>query len=274
MRFRTEIEREHRGGIEHGAARLLMLGSCFTDEVGALLARDGFRVTANPTGTLYNPLSVARTLGHLQGGKRYAEADLIENQGLWRSLDHHTRLCGATREEALTCINEAMAAGERALREATHVVVTWGTAWVYERQGEVVCNCHKLPAREFVRRRLTVEEIVAAWRPLIESMPDKRFIFTVSPIRHTADGLHGNELSKAALLLAAEALGVEYFPAYEALVDDLRDYRFYAPDMVHPSPVAVEYVYELFADTYFSPDTKTRAAECRRQWQRQAHRTI
>lgn len=223
---------------------LLLLGSCFTTEVGAMLAADGYRCCINPTGNVYNPLSAARTILNLADGKRYAESELIEVQGLWRSLDHHTRLAAPTPAEAIAKINESMEIGGRALAEATHVFITFGTAYVFERQGQVVCNCHKLPDREFVRRRLSIEEIAAAWQPIIDRWADKRFIFTVSPIRHVADTLHGNQLSKATLMLAIDSLhGAEYFPAYEILIDELRDYEYYAADMVHPSPEAVAIIH-------------------------------
>lgn len=231
-----------------------MLGSCFTTEVGALLLADGFNACVNPTGNVYNPLSAALTLNNLASLRTYSEADLIENQGLWRSLDHHTRLAAPTPAEALERINSSMQTGHDALMRASHVIVTFGTAYVFERQGTVVCNCHKLPAREFVRRRASVDEIVDAWQPLIDRWPDKEFIFTVSPIRHVADGLHGNQLSKATLLLAIDSLrGADYFPAYEVLIDELRDYSFYAPDMVHPAPEAVSRVHELFSARFVTP---------------------
>ncbi len=232
------------------APSLLMLGSCFTTEVGQLLAVDGLDVCINPTGNVYNPLSAAKTLVNLAEGRRYSEDELIEVQGLWRSLDHHTRLAAPTRAEAIEKINRSMAEGAEALRRATHVIITFGTAYVFERQGEVVCNCHKLPDREFIRRRLSIDEIVAAWQPLIERFADKKFIFTVSPIRHKADGLHGNQLSKATLLLAIDSLhGATYFPAYEILIDELRDYKFYAPDQVHPAPAAISLIHSRFLPT-------------------------
>lgn len=228
-------------------SRILLLGSCFTTEVGALLAADGYDCTINPTGNVYNPLSAAKTIRNLETGRRYTADELIEVQGLWRSLDHHTRLAAPTPREALDKINKSMELGQQALRDATHVIITFGTAWVFERGGEVVCNCHKLPAREFIRRRLTVDEIVDAWQPIINRYAEKQFIFTVSPIRHLADGLHGNQLSKATLLLAIDALeGADYFPAYETLIDELRDYAWYASDRVHPSPDAVARVYDNF----------------------------
>lgn len=232
------------------APSLLMLGSCFTTEVGQLLAADGLDVCINPTGNVYNPLSAAKTLVNLARGRRYDANELIEVQGLWRSLDHHTRLAAPTPEEAIEKINRSMEIGSEALSRASHVIITFGTAYVFERRGEAVCNCHKLPDREFIRRRLSVDEIVNAWQPLIEQFSDKRFIFTVSPIRHKADGLHGNQLSKATLLLAIDSFkGADYFPAYEILIDELRDYKFYAADEVHPAPEAVEIIHRRFLPT-------------------------
>lgn len=232
---------------------ILLLGSCFTTEVGSLLASDGFDTCINPTGNVYNPLSAAKTLVNLAEGRRYQTEELIEVQGLWRSLDHHTRLAAPTPAEAIEKINNSMLTGGEALRKASHIIITFGTAYVFERQGEVVCNCHKLPDREFVRRRLSVEEIVSAWQPLIDRFSDKQFIFTVSPIRHKADGLHGNQLSKATLLLAIDAFrGASYFPAYETLIDELRDYAFYAADEVHPSADAVRRVYSHFRQNYIN----------------------
>lgn len=243
---RTLLKIERRGGIDRRSP-MLLLGSCFTTEVGSRLAADGYKAVFNPTGNVYNPLSAARTLQNLAANVTYGPDDLIEVQGLWRSLDHHTRLAAPTPAEALQKINASMALGHSALEEATHVIITFGTAYVFERDGRVVCNCHKLPAREFVRRRLSVDEITAAWQPIIDRYPGKRFIFTVSPIRHVADGLHGNQLSKATLLMAIDALrGADYFPAYETLIDELRDYAFYASDLVHPSQLAVERVYGHF----------------------------
>lgn len=232
-------------------SKILLLGSCFTTEVGSLLAADGYDCCINPTGNVYNPLSAAKTVCNLERGKVYIEDELVEVQGLWRSLDHHTRLAAPSPAEALAKINLSMTIGRDALAAASHVIITFGTAWVFERNGEVVCNCHKLPAREFVRRRITVNEIVDAWQPIIDRYPEKTFIFTVSPIRHLADGLHGNQLSKATLLLAIDSLrGVEYFPAYETLIDELRDYSWYAADRVHPSAEAVSIVRDKFIGSY------------------------
>lgn len=183
-----------------------MLGSCFADNIARKLGEYYFRVTGNPTGTLYNPVSVARHM------------DLMDEHDI--------------------------------------AVITFGTAWVYEdiQTGLVVDNCQKRPAADFHRRRLTVDEIVELWQPILRRYSDRRFIFTVSPIRHIKDGLHENQLSKAILLLAIEKLTTNshtvYFPSYELLQDELRDYRFYASDMLHPSETAIDYIFERFADTF------------------------
>ena len=164
------------------------------------------------------------------------------------------------------------------LRRRPVVFITLGTAYVFERadNGEVVGNCHKFPASFFKRRRLSLAEATSAItdiRTILESVAEA-VIFTVSPIRHTSDGLHGNNLSKATLLLACDAAGVDYFPAYEALIDDLRDYRFYAADMKHPAPGPGDYIYELFSDTYFDAETLDRARQCRRDFMASRHRPI
>lgn len=280
MKFRTELHPEVSPIQITHADSIMLLGSCFASEVGKRLQSDGFDAVVNPVGTLYNPLSIARIIRLMEANKRYDSSEIFENQGLWRSFDHHSSLSDADCGVALDKINGAMEMGGNRLRQADLMIVTFGTAWVYELpDGRVVCNCHKLPSSCFLRRRLGVDEIVDVWSEIIRSYPDKRFIFTVSPIRHTADGLHGNQLSKATLLLAIDRLAsihpeIEYFPAYEALVDDLRDYRFYAPDMKHPSEVAADYVYQLFADSHFSALTAAKSVECRKASRSAAHRPL
>ena len=171
-----------------------------------------------------------------------------------------------------------------ALQQASVVIVTFGTAWVYEYEGEVVANCHKLPANRFVRRRLAVDEIVNMWQPIIASMPDKHWIFTVSPIRHVKDGLHENQISKAILLQAVDGLtsiqsnslmgSKSYFPSYEIMLDELRDYRFYAEDMVHPSAVAVDYIWQRFVETYMTTDTQQEMRILHQLWRDRHHRFL
>lgn len=246
--------------------KILMLGSCFSDEIGALMQQRGLHVTCNPFGTLYNPLSIANAI-NLQS----PISNFQFHEGLWHSMDHHGAFSRPTEEETRAAVTESVETMQRALNEANVVIVTFGTAWVYEMNGKVVANCHKLPESTFTRRRLSVEEIVATWRPIIARYPDKHWLFTVSPIRHIKDGLHENQLSKATLLLAVEQLGVGYYPSYEILLDELRDYRFFADDLVHPSSMAINYIWERFADTFCTPQTRNEMTLQLKQWKRSQH---
>ena len=243
---------------------ILMLGSCFSDEMGEQMKQRYLHVTCNPFGTLYNPLSIAQALQMTE------VPELIEHDGLWHSMAHHGSFSRANKEEAEQAVRESIETMQKALAEATVVIVTFGTSWIYEKNGEVVGNCHKLPEKTFIRRRLTVEEIVDAWKPILERYPDKHWLFTVSPIRHVKDGLHENQISKATLLLAVAQLG-DYFPSYEIVLDELRDYRFYADDLVHPSSIAVNYIWERFVDTYCTPQTKNELVLQHKRWKHEHH---
>ena len=248
--------------------KILLLGSCFADNMGAKFSEHYFQATVNPFGTLYNPASIAAAITNV------GNSQLVEHNGLWHSMMHHGAFSGKDKEEVLTRCEQSRALLQRALMEASTVVVTFGTAWVYEMEGKVVANCHKLPANRFTRRCLTVNEIVEMWQPIVASMPDKHWIFTVSPIRHVKDGLHANQISKAILLQAVDQLGQSYFPSYEIMMDELRDYRFYAEDMVHPSAVAVEYIWQRFVDTYMNKDTQTEMRVLNQLWRDNQHRML
>ena len=254
---------------------ILMIGSCFADSIGEQMEQRNLRVTCNPFGTLYNPLSIAQALTMTD------MPELIEHDGLWHSMAHHGSFSRADRNEAEQVIRASIETMQKALREATVVIVTFGTSWVYEWKGErVVGNCHKLPESNFTRRRLTAEEIVAAWKPLLERYGDKHWVFTVSPIRHIKDGLHENQLSKATLLQAVEkltgeaGLTADYFASFEIMLDELRDYRFYADDLVHPSSLAVNYIWERFVDTFCTPQTKNEMNIQHKRWQFEHHRPL
>ena len=256
--------------------KILLLGSCFSDEIGEQMQQRYLPVTCNPFGTLYNPLSIANAINYKsQITKHKSQIPLIEYEGLWHSMSHHGAFSRPTREEAEAAVQSSIETMQRALSEATVIIVTFGTAWVYEEERtdhtwSVVGNCHKLPADHFRRRRLSVEEIVSAWQPILNRYPDKHWLFTVSPIRHIKDGLHENQLSKATLLQAVEQLG-DYFPSYEILLDELRDYRFYADDLVHPSSLAVNYIWERFVDTFCTPQTKNELVLQHKRWKHEHH---
>ena len=264
---------------------ILTLGSCFADNIGRRLRTNLFLVDANPFGVLYNPLSVKQSLLTLLSDKRFTARDLFAHQSLWHSFAHSSLFSDTTPDRCLGRINNRLQQSRERLPHTRFILITWGTAQVYRHNasGQVVANCHKLPARDFTRRRLGADEIAAEYRPLLDTLrgrlPGVRVIFTVSPIRHWKDGAHENNLSKATLLLAVDALQreydfVEYFPAYELLLDELRDYRYYAEDMLHPSEMAVDYIWERFADCYFAPDTRRQMKEIAQLVADRAHRPL
>ena len=255
--------------------KILLLGSCFADNIGKKFEEYYFQISSNPFGTLYNPVSIANSLSPVA----CSLLPITYHNGMWHSMMHHGAFSNVDKDELLRRCEQSLCHMNRALQEASVIIVTFGTAWVYEYHGEVVANCHKLPAKDFVRRRLTVEEIVQKWLPIIEQMSDKRWIFTVSPIRHIKDGLHENQISKAVLLqavdyLTANSVLASYFPSYEIMLDELRDYRFYAEDMLHPSQVAVDYIWQRFAETYFSSDTCKEMRVLHQLWRDRNHRFL
>lgn len=283
MKFRTELE-PHRAGfkISHSTP-VLLLGSCFSDNIGSRLMHDGFDVLANPFGALYNPLSIANAIERALNGAYYTRADLTAGPRGWHCLDFSTAFSGDDADALLEKINSTLRLLSDFMQRKPVVIITFGTAWyfTYTPEGNrPIGNCHKFPGTDFVRKRLSVDEISARWHALSQRILDLgcSLIYTVSPIRHLADGLHGNNVSKATLMLVVENLtenaGGEYFPAYEAVIDDLRDYRFYAADMKHPSETAADYVYSLFSQAYFSPETLSEALACRKQFLRTQHRQI
>lgn len=280
MKFRTQIDIRPSQSRLDQQMRVFSIGSCFAEEVAERLVRVGIETLSNPLGTLYNPLSIERAIARMVERRTLVPDELSHRGNLAFSFDTHGCFDGPDGERVAAAINGAIEEGGEALRRAEWVVVTLGTAWVYEREGEVVANCHKVPAREFTRRRLAVGEVVEALERIVAMLPEKHILFTVSPIRHLADGLEGNSLSKATLRVAVdEVVGAHperchYFPAYEALVDDLRDYRFYGEDMVHPSRVAVEYVWELFAEAYLSPEARRSGAQFARLAEARNHRPL
>ena len=252
--------------------KILLLGSCFADNIGAKFEEHYFQTTINPYGTLYNPASIALSITD----SRFPTPDtrIIHHNGLWHSMMHHGTFSGVDKEEVMARCEQSREQLQGALNEASTIVVTFGTAWVYEMNGEVVANCHKIPANRFVRRCMTVQEIVDMWQPIVDSMPTKHWIFTVSPIRHIKDGLHANQVSKAILLQAVDQLGKSYFPSYEIMMDELRDYRFYAEDMVHPSNVAVDYIWQRFLETYMTLETQNEMRTMNQLWRDRHHRFL
>lgn len=249
--------------------QLLLIGSCFTEHIGQRLVAHKFRTLTNPYGIVYNPFSIVQCLDRLCAGNQpFEAADLFENAGLWHSWEHHGCFSKPGKKETLEGINSAYLEAVEVLKETEILMLTFGTAEVFtlRQTGQVVANNHKMPGTLLDQRRLSVSEIVEKTLEVLERLAQLRdavpvkVILTVSPVRHLRNGLVENQRSKAALILACEEIcrhqsSVYYFPAYELLLDDLRDYRFYAADMVHPSPVAVDYVWQFFSDTFFTEPT-------------------
>ena len=263
MKLRTEIDIPHgKFAISHKQSGLLV-GSCFANNIGLRMQCSGFNVNVNPFGVLYNPHSVANSLSMLADRKKMNREDLLFNNELWYSYLFHGSFSGTDPQTVLSAMNDSLTKGSEAFRKADYIIITLGTSWVYTllKSGEIVSNCHKTPAREFKRNKMSCNEIIDTLSPLLTGvLANKQVIFTVSPIRHLKDGLEGNQLSKATLLVAVHELknrhdNVSYFPAYEIMMDDLRDYRFYERDMVHPTDVAVDYIWDRFSETYFTKDT-------------------
>lgn len=270
-----------RLGFDSG---VVSMGSCFADEVGQRLQQGGFEMELNPFGILYNPASVASALERLVDDREVTDADLVQHEGLWHSWHHHGSFSCPTKEDTLELCNNRIHNAHKALKAARLLMLTFGTAWVFElASGEVVANCHKLPAPMFKHRMMTVGEIVSLWKPLLEKLAgfNSRLttLFTVSPIRHLADGAHGNQISKSTLLLAVDhlisllnsRLPIYYFPAYEIVLDELRDYRFYGSDMTHPSALAVDVVYDRFQQACMTPEVIQQAHNNAKQFKRQQH---
>ena len=248
---------------------LLLMGSCFATKIGERLQENKFRCWLNPFGVLYNPMSIASSLRLLMDKKFPTEEDIVFHEGCWHSLSFHGDFSASTQEGLFKNIRHSLDACHDVLQQISCLFITFGSAYVYEwkKTGKVVANCHKLPEKLFDRRRLIVSEIVEEYVALLSAVwqenPTMRVLFTVSPIRHVRDGLHENQLSKATLLLAIDEIKnlfpdqVLYFPAYELLLDELRDYRFYADDLVHPSRMAVDMIWQRFIESCFTPATLT-----------------
>jgi hypothetical protein len=252
---------------------MMSMGSCFAENIGILLSKGKFTIDTNPFGVLYNPRSVASAIRRLLHPEKQSSASLFFYEGLFHSFDHHSSFSGVSEVDCLRKINERLFASASNMLQIKQLFVTFGTSWFFrlKESGQVVANCHKLPDKMFERERLTVKSIVDEWEEVLSALwavnKEVKVIFTVSPIRHWKDGAHKNQLSKSVLLLAVEALQaryphqVFYFPAYEIVMDELRDYRFYAEDLFHPSEMAVRYLFDRFAETFMDAGTRSLLVE-------------
>lgn len=252
--------------ISHHSS-MLLFGSCFSDNIGKRLLDNKFFVNVNPFGILYNPISILNAINRLLDKEYYSEKDFDFHNNLYYSFMHHGSFSRPRLADAIDNVNQVFDIASSNLEKADVLLITFGTSFVYrlKADGTVVGNCHKLPASSFSKERLSIDDISASWTNLltrvINSNPKLKIVFTVSPIRHFNEGAHQNQLSKSILLLSIEGLvnrfseNVYYFPAYEIMMDQLRDYRFYTDDMMHPSLLSQSYIWERFGETYFSDET-------------------
>ena len=270
--------------------KIMMLGSCFSDNIGSRLKNYGFDVCVNPFGTLYNPASILSAVSRLLGGECFCEEDCVEigaGDSRTCSFFHHTSFARETGSEFIENANASLAAAAEFFHKCNKVIITLGTSWCYRHIGKdmIVSNCLKRNPKEFIREFLPASRTAAILREIMELCPEKQFIFTVSPIRHFKDGAHGNQISKASLLLGIEeALAAtpvdlsmnphytaDYFPAYEIVMDELRDYRFYAEDMCHPTQQTAEYICERFLDWALPADEQDTLKENIRAFRHGCH---
>lgn len=267
MEFRTIVNIPKLNLDINYKSKIVLFGSCFTENIGGKLKELMFDVNINPFGILYNPISVKNSLDFIIENKKFNDQDIAFQNERWFSYYHHSRFSNSDKNKCIENINDSISIAHSQLKDAKFLFLTFGTARVYKliESNKIVSNCHKQPSSLFSNEILSVEEIVAEYKELITKLKgfnkNLQIIFTVSPVRHWKDGAHENQISKSTLILAINKLVEEfenasYFPAYEILMDDLRDYRFYAEDMLHPNEIGINYVWEKFKEAYFNNETK------------------
>ncbi len=283
--FFTEVKIEHQPGLAVHGQKIWTIGSCFANEIGNRMADALFDIRVNPLGTLYNPLSIASAISRVAIGEIYTQADLFRHNGLWHCMDFHSSFSGADSNEVLHNINRTITELHEELPRLRLLMVTFGSAraFINRATGNVAANCHKLPASHFDISDLTADYITTIFTEaaslLRHHAPRLKILYTVSPIRHKAYGFHADRISKANLLIATDRLCLQdvdarYFPAYEIMNDELRDYRFYAADMIHPSDVAANHIYRRFLQSQCDDATTALADECTRFTRRLRHRPL
>ncbi|ASV32687.1 GSCFA domain-containing protein [Maribacter cobaltidurans] len=286
MKLQTQISLEPASGQIDYSSRILLLGSCFSENIGKKLEYYKFQTFQNPFGILFHPLAIENLVQRTIEGKAYQQDEIFERDGIWRCFDAHSELSSGFKEELLKGLNDAIFHTAKALKESSHIIITLGTSWVYEHKerNAIVANCHKVPQKDFAKKLLSPAEIELSLQnvmALIQKVnPNAQIIFTISPVRHIKDGFVENQRSKAHLITAihsvlssrAQSKELAYFPSYEILMDELRDYRFYEKDMVHPNELAVDYIWEKFSKVFISEASLETMQEVKSIRQGMAHR--
>jgi hypothetical protein len=273
MKFHFEFDIKKPGRPIHHQQKLLLMGSCFTENIADKLRKHKFTVLENPNGILFNPVSVCEAIALYIDGTKFSANDIFQHNETWHSWKHHSRFSGITSEECIQKINDSTEQAHRFLKQTNHLFITLGSAWLYTLTGQaanamvgsIAANNHKAPAGWFTKRLLKTEEAVTILNDMLQKLfsfnPDVQVIFTISPVRHLREGVIENNRSKAVLIQAVHQLAEQfdslyYFPAYELVIDDLRDYRFYAEDLVHPNYQATQYVWEKFIHACMNDETR------------------
>ncbi|WP_428232152.1 GSCFA domain-containing protein [Flavobacterium sp.] len=274
MQFRTPIQiRKTNNSIDYNS-KIISIGSCFAENMAEKFDYFKFQNETNPFGIIFNPVSIEKIIRRVFREEFYTEKDVFFYNERWHSYEVHSDLSNSDREELLETLNKAISETNKQLKEASHIIITYGTSWVYRNieSDEIVANCHKVPQMQFSKELLPVDVIQQSIQNTIDFIqalnPNVNFIFTVSPVRHIKDGFAENQWSKSHLFAAIHSLlkechsersrrlsGMEYFPSYEIMMDELRDYRFYAEDMLHPNQVAIDYIWHKFSENYISENS-------------------
>lgn len=277
MRFRTEVENPKYDFKLNYYDKIFTIGSCFAENAADYLLKRKINILANPLGVLYNPISIENGIKLLAGKIQISEDDLIYNQYEWHSFYHHSDFSSHEKDLLIEGINKNKNEAISHLSNSELVVITLGTSFIYKylRTGKIVSNCHKIPQKEFEKKRLTISETVASLKNIVELLneinPNTKIIFTVSPVRHWKDGAEENQRSKSILILSIDEIiknkkNCFYYPSYEMMIDDLRDYRFYKDDLLHPTDFAVEYISNKFIDSIFNDEAKVFMKEAFQIW--------
>ncbi|PHN95565.1 GSCFA domain-containing protein [Maribacter sp. 6B07] len=267
MNLLTEIPLSKANNPIDYSSQLLLLGSCFSENIGAKLEYYKFQGLQNPFGILFHPLAIERIIEKSVNQEFFTEEDVFNENEQWHSFDAHSSLSNPSKAQIIEDLNNAISRTSTQVNTASHIIITLGTAWVYRKtsSNKVVANCHKVPQSNFTKELLSVEEVVKSLKQVITFVqsvnPTVQFIFTVSPVRHLKDGFLENQRSKAHLIAAIHQVlnedRVSYFPSYELMMDELRDYRFYAKDMIHPNETAIEYIWEKFVEVWLASNTSS-----------------
>jgi len=266
VKLQTQLPLETQAPAIDYHSKLVLLGSCFAENMAEKFSYYKFQNEVNPLGVMFHPVAILDLLTRAHQNNLYSEKDVFFSHGCWQSFRAHSRLNSTSQPEVLECLNTTLKSTQNHLKNASHVILTFGTAWVYEHieSKTIVANCHKQPQKEFEKSILSVDQLQDTFKAILSILksfhPDVTVLFSISPVRHLKDGFVENNQSKSHLIAALHAVintteNTHYFPSYELLMDELRDYRFYKEDMVHPNPIAINYIWEKFQSIWIDTET-------------------